>query len=118
MEALYIVLGWILGLLSPPLADLIQKPYRRKKVRESLFIEMEELSRRLAANTYLIYDQQGRIDREFLDWIKPVMGSYKRRHSKKPLAEQTDQLLALTDDQIRMLFQPSKNDREHYTLKK
>jgi hypothetical protein len=114
----FIVLGWLLGLLGPHLIELIQKPYRRKIIRDSLFIEMEELSRKLAASVYLIYDQRGMIDRAFLDWIRSIMGSYKRRHATLSLREQSDRLLALTDDQIRVLFQPSGNNRQHYTLKK
>jgi hypothetical protein len=46
------------------------------------------------------------------------MGSYKHRHALLSLSEQSDRLLALTDDQIRILFQPSGDNRQHYTLKK
>jgi hypothetical protein len=118
MNALYILLGWVLGLFSPRIIDIIQKPNRRKKIRESLFIELEELSRKLSANTYLIYDQRGMIDRAFLNWIKPIMGPVKRRHAELSFGEKFDKTLTLTDEQIQSLFQGEKDKRKHYTLKK
>lgn len=118
LSIVFIVLGWLLGLLSPHLIELIQRPYRRKIIRESLFIEMEQLCRKLASSIYMVYDQRGMIDREFLDWLKPIMGTYKHRRSPLSFAERTDHILALTDEQLRALFPPSGNSRQHVTIKK
>ena len=49
-----ILFGWLLGLLSPPIVELIQKRSRRSALRRSIFIELEGLKVTLAALIYVI----------------------------------------------------------------
>jgi hypothetical protein len=62
-----ILLGWLLGLLSPPIIELIQRRYRRSVLRRSLFIELEGLRVSLAALIYLIASNDRAVNRELLE---------------------------------------------------
>ena len=66
----------------------------------------------------MVFDQRGMIDRMFLDWLKPIMGTFKYRRSPLSFEEKTNRILALTDDELRAMFPPSGTNREHYPLKK
>jgi transposase-like protein len=42
-NALYIILGWLLGLISPWVAELTQRPYKRAQIKKAIFIELKDL---------------------------------------------------------------------------
>jgi hypothetical protein len=48
MNAVYAILGWLLGLLSPHIIELVQRPYRRVQLCNGLCIELIGLRRRMA----------------------------------------------------------------------
>lgn len=123
MPAVYVILGWLLGLLSPQIVEFISKPYRRKGIRKSLFIELGGLHRKLAATVYQVYEPRGMIDRPFLLWLKPIFGSFRtHRRSQNPealsLQQSVEATLALSDAQIRALFPQKQPVTGHLTLKK
>jgi hypothetical protein len=123
MPAVYVILGWLLGLLSPQIVELIQRSYRRRKIRESLFLEMEGLRRKLAATVFQVYDPRGMIDRPFLLWLKPTIGSFRTRRSiMDPQAlsfqQSVEGTLALSDAEIRALYPTKQPLTGHLTLKK
>lgn len=76
-NALYVLLGLLLGLLGPRIIELIQRPYRRSELRRSLFIELEDIKGKLAMTSYSLADRSGTVDRAFLNWLEPIMRSYK-----------------------------------------
>jgi hypothetical protein len=53
--AIYVLLGWMLGLLSPHLVDLILRPYRRNDLKRSIFIEIEDLKPKLALKRQMTF---------------------------------------------------------------
>ena len=48
-EALFIILGWLLGLLGAPILLRIEKYYKRKDLKIAIFSELKNLEIRLAA---------------------------------------------------------------------
>jgi hypothetical protein len=109
MPAVYVILGWLLGLLSPQIVDLIQRPYRRRLIRHSLFIELAELRPRLAMLAYLILSQSGDVDREFVVWTQSMLGTTKNPRSKMTIAEGLKVFLNFDDQQLKQIFQASAN---------
>jgi len=118
MNAVYVLLGWLLGLLSPHLIDLIQKPYRRVLIKNSLFIELLELRPKLAALVYLFTSQTGDLNRTSIQWIQKMMGDKKRSNSEMTIAEGLSLYLDFTDEQIEMASQLRANPRRNLTLHK
>src|SRR6266487_5073237 len=118
MPAVYVILGWLLGLLSPQLVDLIQKPYRRALIKRSLSVELLELRPKLAALVYLLTSQTGDLNRTSIQWIQKMMGDKKRPDSEMTVAEGLSLYLSFTDEQIQMATQVRANPRDNLTLHK
>ncbi len=95
-----ILLGWLLGLLSPPIVELIQRRHRRAELRRSLFIELEGLRLTLASNVYNIANNDSAVNRELVELVEPILRSDKTFPESKPTADLLSSLLKLTDDQI------------------
>ncbi len=103
-----ILLGWLLGLLSPPIVELIQKRHRRAELRRSLFIELEGLRLILAANVYNIAANDGTVNRELVELVEPIMREDKNFRESKLTAEVLAPLLKLTDEQFAIKVAPKK----------
>lgn len=120
MPAVYVALGWALGLFSSLFAEFIQKPYRRGLIRQSLFIELEDLRCKLGGSVYMILDHLGSVDRPFLEWLRPVLGTLKHRHSELSMGEQIQLNLSLTDGELLAARRPADPERaltlKRYTL--
>ena len=97
---LSIFLGWILGLLSPPIVELIQRRYRRSELRRSLFIELEGLRVSIAALIYVIACNDRAVNRELLELTEPILRSDKTFPQNRTSADEISRLLRLTDEQI------------------
>jgi len=114
---IFIVLGWLLGLLSPHLIELIQKPYRRVQLRRSLFIEVTELQYRFATLCWMLRQARGEVNKSFLEWYKLAIRGYKSRYAPLSVEQGVVALLELNDDQLRAMF-PSKADTFDYPVLK
>ena len=68
-----ILVGWLLGLLSPRIVELITRRYRRSELKRSLFIELEGLRVILAANVYNIADNNRAVNRELIELVEPIL---------------------------------------------
>jgi len=95
-----ILLGWLLGLLSPPIVELIQRRYRRSVLRRSLFIELEGLRVSLAALIYLIASNDRAVNRELLELTEVILRSDKAFPESRTSADEISRLLRFTDEQI------------------
>ena len=98
----------VLGLLSPPIVELIQRRHRRAELRRSLFIELEGLRLILAANVYNIADNDGTLNRELVELVEPIMREDKNFRESKLTAEVLGSLLKLTDEQFAIKVAPKK----------
>jgi hypothetical protein len=95
-----IVLGWLLGLLSPPIVELIQRRHRRAELRRSLFIELEGLRLILAANVYNIAANNRAVNRELVELVEPILRSDKVFSESNKAADELGSLRQFTDEQI------------------
>lgn len=99
-NALFIVLGWALGLLSQGLVELIRRKHRRVQLKRSLFIELEGLRITLAALVYTIASNRNAVDRETLVLTESILRLDKTFPTSKTTADEIARLLQLTDEQI------------------
>jgi DnaJ-domain-containing protein 1 len=75
-EVLYIVLGWLFGLLSPRIIDSIKAHYDRRNLAAAIRSEAEDLQYRAAATSFLLVQRFGEVTDEYLTWISPKLHAY------------------------------------------
>lgn len=95
-----ILLGWLLGLLSPPIVELIQRRHRRSELGRSLFIELEGLRLSLAVLTYQQACCNGTVNRQLLELLEPILRSDKIFPEIRGVADVVSSMMKLTDEQI------------------
>ena len=105
-EILYIIFGWLLGLLGQPVILRIERHFKRKDVKIAIFSELKNLAVRLAATCYKIQSNLGITDRTKLTWVKNVHEKY--RIDGKDMVESLDKVLEMTDEQINAMASSRK----------
>ena len=100
-QILFLVLGWLLGLFSPVVADFFTKKRHLDEVRRGLLVELAELRFGLASTTLAVAGTVGAWDREYLSWLKSALESYRgaRDDDRKQLLDTVTGLLNLDDQQ-------------------
>ena len=74
---LTILLGWLLGLLTPVISDRIHRPYRRRDIVQAVVDEMLGLQYTLATVAHLIRVRNANVTNAFLDQILPIVEGYE-----------------------------------------
>lgn len=74
---LAILLGWLLGLLTPVISDRIRRPYRRRDLVRAVVEEMLSLQYTLATVAYLVRSRRADLPDAFLDLILPLFEQYE-----------------------------------------
>lgn len=83
-----LVLGWLLGLLGPPIVDRIRRRYRARDLETAILTALYEMRFTLANVVYRIRLQCGEIDHEVLRWLSPYFEEYRGAdRDPKALAE-------------------------------
>lgn len=72
-----ILLGWLLGLLSPVIVDRIRRRHREKEVKEGIFTELRDLRFRMVVAAYRLESRFGSFDRKMLNWVTSILEKYK-----------------------------------------
>lgn len=70
MEIIYIILGWLLGIISPTITKIITQKTERENFEKIIFNDLKELKKRLAPTPYLIYPKYGKLDKKTFEWLK------------------------------------------------
>ena len=102
-DFLILLLGWSLGCFSPWIAELIQRPYRRRQIQKSIFIEFRELRYKLACLVWLISDNSGKFDRATNVWVEEILLSDKSPYEKLDIEETISKLLKFGDEELKTL---------------
>lgn len=104
----YILLGWLLGLLGPRIIELIQRHYKKKEIRESLFVEFQDIRGKLAMNAFLAASRSDCVDRALLKWVEPSLRACKHSYEVYSLADKVKPLLDLDDSQLHAIYAVQK----------
>jgi len=75
-EALYIVLGWTLALLSPFVINRIRARSLRRTFCKAVSSELRNLKYRLAITRFILLRRQGKLDVQYLRWLRPILDSH------------------------------------------
>lgn len=74
MEILYIILGWLLGILSPSIVKKISEKYEKENLEKIIFNDLRDLKKRLAPLSYSILSKYGKLDEEKFKWLEKNSG--------------------------------------------
>ena len=96
-ELLFLVLGWLLGLLAPVIASLILNARKAETVKVGIKTELRELKHRLVLSTYAFNLDYGQFDKNFLLWAKGHFLSYDGINKKPSFEESIDMFLQLSE---------------------
>ncbi len=114
----FLLLGWFLGLVSTIFIEKINKNLRKKEIKTGVLNELKETKYRLAVLTYIINSKFEKIDKELLNWFRPLInksGNKKMLTLLKPIEE----LLKLSNEQLNALSEYNKpNQLSALSLKK
>lgn len=99
-ELFYLLLGWLLGLISPRIVDTIQAKYFRRDLARAIRSETEDLLYRVAITSFLLTYKYGDISREYLVWLKPKLLRYEGNEPVESIRKLAETLHAAPDDQL------------------
>jgi hypothetical protein len=100
MELLYLLLGWLLGLLSPRIVDTIKAKYARRALAAAIRSEAEDLQYRVSISSFLLAQRSGNVERDYLVWLKPRLMQYKGNEPVASTRKFVELLLNGTEDQL------------------
>lgn len=84
-EVLFIILGWLLGVISPRLIDSIKAHYEKNDFLGAIKTEAKDLQYRLSIGSYHIAQRESMLDREKLIWFKEKLSTYEGSEPKEPI---------------------------------
>ena len=97
---MFVLLGWLLALLAPPIVDAIKRHREIKETKSTLLAELAELKYRMAIIAYKIEMEYGHLTKEFLNWAHPIVKGYSGPMAAESVAEAIEMKLALSDAQF------------------
>lgn len=70
MDILYIMLGWLLGILSPGIINYISDKRRAKRIKEMMISDLNDLKTRLMWLPFRVKSDYGVINKDDILWLK------------------------------------------------
>lgn len=95
----FVVVGWLLGLLSPLIVERLRRPYQRQELIDSVLSELDEMRFTMALAAYSISDHLLSTSDEFLDWVLPIVRAYEGPKASPKLADAIAEIRALDSAQ-------------------
>lgn len=74
----YLLLGWFLGLLSPKIIKLIEKPYQAREIKNGILSELNEVKLRMAMMVNTLSPHYYPLDKEMIYWLLPYIEEHER----------------------------------------
>jgi len=105
IEVLYLLLGWLLGLMSPLITERIRNVLLRRRVGKAFKTELTTLRYRLMCAVQQMAEQNGRYNRSVLQWCRDTLEECGTGEIADRLRSHWDDVLKLSDKQIEQLGQ-------------
>lgn len=102
-ELLYIILGWLFGLLSPTIISKIGEPYRKRRLFKAISSELNDLKFRAALANFRLVKGYGQINSEYLEWLRSHIEDYKGNEPTEATLGLVSKLLECDDNQLESL---------------
>lgn len=118
-SAVLIVLGWLLGVLSPAIVDGIKRQRDAILYRKAIRRDLSDLRARLAAAAYYIEMKVGRVDRSLLEWIQRILRTVPETTDLTASLTLISGQLTLKDEEIEKIYAVTRtNSQGGLSLKK
>ena len=106
MEQITLILfGWLLGLLSPVIVDKISSEYSKKEFFKATCTELHDLQYRVVILCFMLGQRYGTVDREFLEWIKPILENYKGNEASESVVKVVNSMLIAEENDFNVMVQ-------------
>jgi len=99
-----LVIGWLLGLLGPAIADAIRRKRENKLGRKAILSELHEVGGVLAVAVFAVKSKQGTVDRAHLQWLTTSLEKGARATSYTDWIGQLKIQLGWSDEEIARNF--------------
>jgi hypothetical protein len=106
-----VIVGWLLGTLSPGIVEAIARTKRKKQLFASLAQEAHELRYKLALVAHRVRGKYGTMDHATLQLIKAIILSYTGFEPDSDLAANYRKLLEYGEDKILQAFRSREQTR-------
>ncbi len=118
MEVVYVILGWLFGLLGPSIVDRIKKSYTKKDLFGGIKTELSECQYSMVNYACRLGMRAGKYDREFLEWVLPYFEKYQGSEveSKKNLIKLIKTLLENEDEVLEKIVTSDREEKKGYSL--
>jgi hypothetical protein len=103
LEILYLILGWLFGLLSPQIANRIDRGYRRAELLRTVVRELVDLQYRIAVGSLGLRQHLATVNQEYLTWLRPILRGYDGPDRNEPFIASIEGLAKLTDTELKAL---------------
>ena len=110
MELPYLLVGWLLGLLSPRIIDTIKEKYALRALATAIRSEAEDLQYRVSIASFLLAQRFGTVNRDYLVWLRPRLGQYKGNEPVASIQKFVESLLSSSEDQLVAISQHMRAD--------
>mgnify|MGYP000049544883 CR=1 FL=1 len=101
MSILYLVLGWLIGIISPGIVERIRRAHRRRDLVRSILSELTSLQYMMAFVAYVMRGKLARVTDEFLDWFAPIAAGYDGPEKPEGQEEKVAKIRKISQQQRR-----------------
>ncbi|MCX9440122.1 hypothetical protein, partial [Vibrio cholerae] len=95
VDVLSIILGWLLGILSPVIVSRVTRQYKRDDLHKGIMKEVDHIRERLLGNMHLLSHRTGSFDRELAKWL---LEKYSELDAVNPIILESYKTLLAADD--------------------
>lgn len=113
-----ILLGWLLGVLTPGIAESIRRPYRRRDLTRAVVDEMLGLQHTMAWVVYKTRSRRGDLSDAVLDRILPIVESDNGPDRSEEIIKAMREVRKEPEGQRNSLNQALRKPNAGFTLKK
>ena len=102
-KLLYLLLGWLLGVLGSIFFDRFQRLRHRGEFTQGALTEARALKFKMAIIAYRMRSYQGPLEDDFIAWVRPILEGYDGPDKDPNITEAVRKLATMTPEQRRAL---------------
>ena|ERR1035437_3078835 len=114
---LLLLLGWLMGLTSPGIAERIRRGYRRRDLMRGVLDELLGLQHVLAIVAYRVRARNMAMINDFLDSIIPIVENYNRPDRVERMIEAIKNSRQLPEEQRAAIHQAMQRPNVSLSLR-
>lgn len=112
MELFYLILGWLLGILSPLIINRVNRSYSKKELFSGIKTEIIECQFRVLLSAEFLTMKCGKYDKEYLQWFLPYLKNYRGLENIDNLLKHVSLMLTFDDAKIQSVNDYNRLNQE------